>query len=189
MFDDPQKSYRPTPEKLRALWDIAMRLVAMREDFDRRISMLEKKNGSILGKLASLPGGEIPGVPPGEPPGGPTGPTEPPPPPPPPPPTEPVWSYLSPPTIYYTFLNQFTFACVIRSYNPYSYPISNPIIFGTLNGNPWNDQNRISPLPPGETSDRTYAIQFLTDGTISNVWTVDLPISPSSFTFTADRLI
>ena len=89
MLDDPQKSYRPTPEKLRALWDIAMRLIAMREDFGRRIDMLDKKNSNILSKLASLPGGEIPGVPPG-------GPTEPPyeppyepPPPPPPPPGEP----------------------------------------------------------------------------------------------------
>ena len=52
MLDDPQKSYRPTPEKLRALWDIAMRLIAMREDFGRRIDMLDKKNSNILSKLA-----------------------------------------------------------------------------------------------------------------------------------------
>jgi hypothetical protein len=66
MFNNIKKSYRDTPKKLFVLWEIAMQLIAMREDFERRIDALNKKNKTILSKLASMQG-EIPGVPPGGP--------------------------------------------------------------------------------------------------------------------------
>ena len=53
MVIQPQKSYVQTPSKLRMLWNIAMRLIGNYEDFDRRLTDLEKKFNDFSSKLTS----------------------------------------------------------------------------------------------------------------------------------------
>jgi len=49
----PKQSYNQTPSKLRTLWDIATQLIASYEDFDRKLTNLEKKIADISAKLTS----------------------------------------------------------------------------------------------------------------------------------------
>jgi hypothetical protein len=53
MAIDPKKTYTQTPSKLRFLWEIAKRLIANYENFDRRLTDLEKKASDISSKIKS----------------------------------------------------------------------------------------------------------------------------------------
>jgi len=53
MVIDNKKTYTQTPSKLRFLWEIAKRLIANYEDFDRRLTELETKMKDNSYKLSS----------------------------------------------------------------------------------------------------------------------------------------
>jgi hypothetical protein len=50
----PKQNYLSTISKLRYLWEVAMRLIASYEDFDNRLTSLEKKVDSISSNITSM---------------------------------------------------------------------------------------------------------------------------------------
>lgn len=53
MPTDPKQTYEQTPSKLRAMWDIAMRLIGEYEQFDNRLTLLESKVSELSKKVSS----------------------------------------------------------------------------------------------------------------------------------------
>jgi hypothetical protein len=54
MAIDTKKTYTQTVSKLRVMWDTAMKLIGEYEDFNRRLSDLEKKASDISTKSVSI---------------------------------------------------------------------------------------------------------------------------------------
>jgi len=54
MATETPKTYTKTPSKLRRLWDIAMILIGSYEDFERRLTDVEKKMSENSAKLIDL---------------------------------------------------------------------------------------------------------------------------------------
>jgi hypothetical protein len=54
MATETPKTYAKTPSKLRRLWDIAMILIGNYEDFERRLTDVEKKMSENATKLSDL---------------------------------------------------------------------------------------------------------------------------------------
>lgn len=48
-----KKTYTQTPSKIRTLWSIALQLIAAFENFDRKLTALEKKFDDISARLTS----------------------------------------------------------------------------------------------------------------------------------------
>ena len=54
MVIEPQKSYTKSPSKLRILWNTAMRLIGEYENFDRRVTLLEKNFSELSYKISIM---------------------------------------------------------------------------------------------------------------------------------------
>jgi hypothetical protein len=54
MATETPKTYAKTPSKLRRFWDIAMILIGSYEDFERRLTDVEKKMSENSAKLIDL---------------------------------------------------------------------------------------------------------------------------------------
>jgi hypothetical protein len=52
MAIDPLKAFKQTTSKLRTLWTIATILIGKYEDFERRLTTIEKNNNSLSNQLS-----------------------------------------------------------------------------------------------------------------------------------------
>jgi len=50
---DPKQTYKQTPSKLRTLWEYAIRLISVHDDFNTRLSDAEKRIHELSRKLNS----------------------------------------------------------------------------------------------------------------------------------------